>query len=139
MLSANYTLVSSTITVQQNMVTDKRAMWGQSPYSANVSLSFREPTLGTNVTLGFNKYGRRIVQVGLVGSFGAGAIDPHVYEEPRDVLDITLQQTLFQSLDLKLSARDVLNQNLKWTQLGQTISSSNRGTTVSFSVGYRFH
>jgi hypothetical protein len=60
-----------------------------------------------------------------------------VYELPRDVIDFSIQQTVGQSLELKVSIRDLLNQPLKWEQNGALIQSNIRGMSMSLGLGYR--
>lgn len=132
----NLSLINSEITVLQGRSEDKRTIWGQSPYSLNIGLFYTNPTFGTSVNIGYNKYGRRIVQVGLRGAFSFD--DPHVYEQPRDVIDFTIiQPFLDNSMEVKLVARDILNQELVWQQGGKTIASNLRGTTYSLGISYR--
>ncbi len=136
-INANVSLIQSEITVLQGRTEDKRSIWGQSPYSLNIGLFFTEPDLGTSVNIGYNRYGRRIVQVGLRGAFAFD--DPHVYEQPRDVIDISIIQPLLDNaFEVKLVARDILNQELLWQQGGKTIASNLRGTTFSIGMSYRF-
>lgn len=132
----NLSLINSEITVLQGRTKDTRSIWGQSPYSLNIGLFYTNPTLGTSVNIGYNTYGKRIVQVGLRGAFSFD--DPHVYEQPRDVIDCTIIQPLFDnSLEIKLVARDILNQALVWQQGGKTIASNLRGSTYSLGISYR--
>ncbi len=136
-INANLSLIQSEITVLQGKSQDTRSIWGQSPYSLNIGLFFTEPELGTSINIGYNRYGRRIVQVGLRGAFAFD--DPHVYEQPRDVIDFTIIQPLLDNaFEIKVVARDILNQELLWQQGGKTIASNLRGTTFSVGMSYRF-
>ena len=134
LLSINAAFIDSRITVQQAGVNDVRSMWGQSPYTVNTTLSYFNPSSKTAVTLAYNTYGRRIIQVNLVGVFQG---DPHVYELPRHVIDLSVIQPVGDALELKLSVRDLLNQPLKWEQNGALIQSNIRGMGVSLGLGYR--
>jgi outer membrane receptor protein involved in Fe transport len=134
MLSLNYTWINSEITVQQGSVKDTRSLWGQSPFSINAGLFFVSPSSKTSVNLSYNKSGRRIVQVAQIGAYQFG--DPHVYELPRDQIDITVSQPIADSFTLKLALRDILNQPTVWQQGGTNVSSVLRGRSVSLSFGY---
>ena len=134
MLSVNAAFIDSRITVQQAGVDDARSMWGQSPYTINTTLSYFNPETKTAVTLAYNTYGRRIIQVNLVGVFQG---DPHVYELPRHVIDFSIIQPIGDALELKASIRDLLNQPLKWEQNGALIQSNIRGMGMSLGLGYR--
>jgi len=131
----NVALINSSITVQQGTVTDTRQMWGQSPYSLNLGLYYVMPSLGTTLNVGYNVIGKRIVKVAQQGVFQFN--DPHVYELPRDVIDISIVQELAQTIDLKFAIRDVLNQRLRWEQGGQVVSSELRGRSMNLSISYR--
>lgn len=133
-VSLNASLVDSRIVVEQAGVKDTRSMWGQSPYSINGSIYYTNMETGTNVSVAYNTYGRRIIQVNLVGVFQG---NPHVYELPRDVIDLSVQQAIGESLELKLSIRDLLNQPLTWEQDGALIQSNIRGMSLSLGFGYR--
>ena len=133
-VSFNGALINSEITVEQAGVADVRSMWGQSPYTVNMSLFYANPETQTAVTLGYNTYGRRIIQVNQVGTFQG---DPHVYELPRHVVDLSVIQPIGKSLELKLVVRDLLNQPLRWEQEGALIQSNIRGMGVSLGFGYR--
>lgn len=134
MLSVNAAFIDSRIVVQQAGVNDERSMWGQSPYTLNTTLSYFNPSTRTAVTLAYNTYGRRIIQVNLVGVFQG---DPHVYELPRHVVDFSVIQPIGDALEFKMSIRDLLNQPLKWEQNGALIQSNIRGMGVSLGLGYR--
>lgn len=134
MVSFNGALIHSDITVEQAGVKDSRAMWGQSPYTLNASLSYVNPDSRTAITLGYNTSGRRIIQVNLVGVFQG---DPHVYELPRDIIDFSVIQPIGEAFELKLAVRDLLNQPLKWEQNGALIQSNIRGMGLSLGFGYK--
>jgi hypothetical protein len=133
--TANYTWVRSELTVAQGGKTDTRPMWGQSPFTLNVGFYFTEPTTRTSFNIAYNTYGRRIIQVGQRGAFSFD--DPHVYELPRDVIDASLVQPLGEALEVKLTARDILNQRLVWEQGGVRVASNIRGATYTLGVSYR--
>jgi TonB-dependent receptor len=140
-LSFNGALIASEVEVVQNSgtstITDVRPMWGQSPYTINVGLFYQNPYSGTAITVGYNRSGRRIMQVGLVGGFGEG-VDPHAYELPRDVVDFSVIQP-FGPLEFKFAMRDVLNQALQREQLGRVIRSDISGRGYSIGISYRFN
>lgn len=133
--TANYTWVRSELTVSQGGRTDTRPMWGQSPFTLNVSLFYTDPTTRTSFNVAYNTYGRRIIQVGQRGAFSFE--DPHVYELPRDVIDASLIQPLGDALELKFSARDILNQRLIWEQGGKLVASNLRGAAYTLGISYR--
>lgn len=134
--SLNAAVINSNIVVNQGGVTDERTMWGQSPYTINVGLFYTNFTTGSTINVAYNTYGRRIIKVGQRGAYQFE--DPHVYEMPRQMIDLSLSQTLGNSLEMKFAIRDLLNQPLYWEQGGVNIQSNLRGTTYTFGVSYRF-
>jgi TonB-dependent receptor len=140
-LSANVALINSSITVLQGVVTDQRRMWGQSPYTVNASISYFNPDWGTQLSLGYNIAGRRIIQVAQIGVYQIPdefkEDGPHVYENPRDVIDIGITQA-FGNLEIKAGLKDLLNQELVWEQLGRVVASNLRGRGYSLGVTYKF-
>jgi hypothetical protein len=113
-------------------------MWGQSPYSINLGLSYTIPDIGTNINLGYNRFGQRIVQVAQLGVYELrNGASPHVFELPRDVVDISVMHS-FGALDVKLLVRDLLNQQLVWEQIGTRVASNLRGRTFTVGLSYRF-
>lgn len=135
MMSFNLALINSKIKVSQVDRTDERAMWGQSPYTLNVGLFYHNPELGTSINLSYNVYGKRIIQVADIGRYSFS--NPHVYELPRNVVDISLSQPVFKIFELKLIAKDLLNEKLKWKQGSEIISSDIRGRVFSIGIGYK--
>lgn len=137
-LNVNFSYINSEISVKQGNAIDTRTMWGQSPYSLNLGLFYLNPETQTSINLAYNTYGRRIMQVAQVGMYDF--TDPHVYEMPRDIIDISISQPVFDNqFDVKLIVRDLLNQDLIWEQGGRTFASNLRGTTIGLSLGYRLN
>ncbi len=137
--NVNYALISSEVSVSQGGegATDKRPMWGQSPYTLNIGIYFVEPSLRTSVNLSYNIYGRRIIQVAQQGVFQFD--DPHVYELPRSVVDLSIAQPIGESFQARLSIRDLLNSPTEWEQGGVKVYSTLRGRSVGLSFGYKLH
>ena len=141
MFGTNVTLINSEITISQGNSLETRPMWGQSPYSVNASLYYMNPETGTSVNLAYNRAGRRIVSVAQLGRFpGLEGSDksPHWYEEPRDLVDLSISQTISSMFDVKFVVRDLLNQTLYWKQGDRIVQSNVFGTTISLSVAYRW-
>jgi len=137
MFNANYAWINSVIEVKQGALTDRRTMWGQSPYTLNLGLFYMNTSSNTSITLGYNRAGKKIVQVAQIGVF-QGTNNPHVYELPRDVIDASVIQH-FGGLEVKVSVRDLLNQPLQWEQVGQIVQSNVRGRTFAISFSHKFN
>jgi hypothetical protein len=82
--------------------TATRMMQGQAPWTLNLGLYYTHPALGTNASIMLNKQGRRLSAVGDVRDYD-------VYEEPRDMVDVSISQPLFGFLEAKLSARNIFD------------------------------
>lgn len=135
MFNMNLALINSEIEVKQVSKIDKRKMWGQSPYTINLGLYYSNIDWGTTFNLSYNTFGKRIIQVADIQRYSFD--NPHVYELPRNVIDLSISQKLFEKLDLKFVAKDILNENTTWEQNGKTVSSNIRGRGFSLSLGYR--
>lgn len=133
-LSLNYARIVSEIEVAQGGQTDRRPMWGQSPYTFNLVALAALPEWDATLSIGYNVFGRRIVLVGLRNAYLFE--DPHTYELPRDVIDITMTKR-FGDIELRLSIRDLLNQPLRWEQGGTVVQSTIRGRSVGIGISYR--
>ncbi|HPP40091.1 MAG TPA: TonB-dependent receptor, partial [Candidatus Kapabacteria bacterium] len=134
-LNLNFALVNSDITVRQNNAEDRRTMWGQSPYSLNIGLFYFHPELGTSVNTSYNVAGKRIIQVADITRYPVS--DPHVYEMPRNVIDLSISQTVFNTLDIKFVAKDILNEKITWKQMDNDVLSTKKGRSFSFGIGYK--
>jgi hypothetical protein len=122
----NYSRIISKV----NLIDRTRTLQGQSPYAINLGLYFTEPDLGTSVNLSYNRFGERISEVATVF-----ALD--VKEQPRDVLDVTFSQRLYDVLEVKLSARDILAQEQRFTQGDELVRSNKRGSTYSVGLSVK--
>lgn len=125
-ITANYTRIHSVVSGQR-----KRAMQGQSPYLTNVIL-FYEPFGGkAQMSLLYNRIGRRIAKVG-AGDF------PDVYEEERQSLEYSWSQTLAKGLKAKFTARNLTEDPKIQTQGGLTVKRIENARSYSIGVSYAF-
>jgi hypothetical protein len=109
-----------------------REMQGQSPYMVNVSLLFREPTLGTSINLLYNAFGARLYAVGSVR-------ETDIYENARGVLDLTVTQPVLSRLEMKVSARDIGAKEQRFKiRNGEEYRAIRTATTYSLQFGYSF-
>lgn len=133
-LGANYAWIDSEIDLGDNQgiqTNAVRPLQGQSPYVANLSLSYQQPDGGTEATLLYNVSGARISRVGVSGL-------PDIYEEPFGQLDFTLSKRLpWDGWSMKLRLRNLLDPDLRLTQGGETYRRSSKGREVAVSVEWR--
>jgi len=153
-IGANLTLVSSevkfnegdTLTVFDGVglipysaatltdTTAARPLQGQSPYVMNLSLGYDNRSWGTTITALYNIFGRRLNTVGSAGI-------PDTYEEARGSLDLSVTQRLPAGLQLKLAARNLLDDDVLLQQEfpnGETIQTEHYKTGRSLSIGIGF-
>ncbi len=91
----------------EQLVTD-RALQGQSPYLINGSIGFNDEKTGLSSTLSVNRIGDRIL-------FGGTFRDADIYEKARTIIDFQLSKSFLSSkLEVKLTARDMLAQNISF-------------------------
>jgi len=128
-ISGNYSIIRSSIkdSIDEGgngiikMSHWTRPMQGQSPYMINLSFLYTEPITGTSVNVLYNKSGRRIEATGMKDQ--RLSIPSDIYEEPRDIVDLSITQPIFTGLELKFSIR---NLNHKERVLTQLISKGNQ-------------
>jgi len=129
--SGNLTVVKSEIRLDPNGIetTKERPLQGQAPYVTNLMLIYNNESIGTEISTTYNVSGRRISQVGVQGS-------PNIYEEPFHKLDITVSQPIWRGLKLKITAGNVLDSEIEFTQ-GDCIQKHYRkGRSFSLTLSY---
>ncbi len=135
----NITLIKSSIKInseangfQQN----ERPLQGQADYIFNLGLYYDDFDFGLNSSLVYNKVGSRIAKVG-TSDLG------NIIEKPIDVIDFSISKKLLSSLALKLSVKDLLNQEKKFIQQlpgGDRISELNKtGRNISLELSYQIN
>jgi len=102
-ISGNYSRIFSSVEFHDAAVNFSRPLQGQSPYVINAMATFQEPTVGTTISLSYNKFGERLIAVG--SKYGNRYIS--LYEEPRDLVDLTINQPFVWGLELKASVKNI--------------------------------
>lgn len=142
-LNANLTLVESEVTTPATIrvyipgeggtdlavAPKNRALQGQSPYVFNVGLTYAGNGSGSQATVLFNRFGRRIDAVG-------GQATPDIFEEARSQLDVVLERTLFSGTTVKVSAKNLIGNVVEFTQGGGLLRQWDTGRSFSVSVGW---
>jgi TonB-dependent receptor len=130
-IAGNYTRVFSEILYPLYLGASEygvREMQGQAPWVINASFIFREPNLGTTVSLLYNEFGKRLEAVG-----DQRQLD--VFEEPLAIFDVAITQPITSGLGLKFTARDVGARTRTFiTREGNPYSSIYRGTSYSLEA-----
>lgn len=107
----NTSLIKSEInTSEQEFTRDTiRVMSGQSPYIVNLGLFYNNPETKWDVSLNYNIVGKRIAYVGTPAN-------PHTWEMPRNALDLTIQKSFGEKIQVKAGIKDILNEPVKFVQ-----------------------
>ncbi len=128
-LFSNVTLMQSEITLgdDPSFPPINRPMVGQAPYVVNAGLTWQSMGSGASATVLFNRVGRRIYSA-------AEAPFPSVYDEARNVLDLSLSFPVVGGLSAKVDARNLLDAPYERTQ-GNVIRESYHAGRV-LSVGF---
>lgn len=130
----NLSLIDSKIELEdRGFQISNRPLQGQADFILNLGLYFDEFESGFSASLVYNKVGQRISRVGF-GGLG------DVIELPRDQVDFSLSAKIYNGLSLKVAAKDILAQDIKFIQKtpdGDKPSEiGKRGQT--FSVGFSY-
>lgn len=122
--SFNGSLIHSRVNFEPGSNEESRAMQGQSPYLVNTGLFYKNRPLALDIALLYNRIGKRIVGIGRAEGMDRSVKVPNSYEMPRDAFDLTVSKRFGERIEVKLAARDLLNQNIIFKQF----------TTVSLNV-----
>ncbi len=123
---ANATLMHSRITPGDASLTSaERPMVGQAAYVLNGGLGYTDG--GWSGTVLYNVVGRRISEAGFQPY-------PDVYEEPRHLLDVSIQVPLLSDVALKLDGRNLLDEPTRFTQGGIDRLRYTTGRVFSFGA-----
>jgi TonB-dependent receptor len=134
-VGANYARIESEIDLGDNQgiqTNAQRPLQGQSPYVANLSLSYLHPEGDIESTLLYNVSGERISQVGSSGL-------PDIYEQPFDQLDFTLSAKLpWEGWKFKARLRNLLDPEARFTVGDEVTRSYSKGREVALSVEWKY-
>lgn len=122
----NLTLVHSRVELTGEVgfqTSNERPLAGQSPYVANVAIDWNHEETRTRVRALYNVFGPRVFQAGQNGV-------PDIYEQPRNLLDLSISQGLGEHFDLKATAENLLGAPVRFTQAEYLPIRYQPGTTV---------
>jgi outer membrane receptor protein involved in Fe transport len=111
---------------------DGRQLQGQSEWLANVQLGFDHYPSEQKITLLLNYFDDRIFRISRGAATGAEI------EVERIVIDVTYEKEFSESLTVKASIKNLLNEDVEFSQNGRTIESFQTGTLLGVSLSYRF-
>jgi len=128
----NYTYVDSEIhiTTGSGSVTNaRRPLAGQPDNVINAVVEWDHPEWGSLVRVLYNFTGDKISSA---GAFGL----PDIFEDSRETIDITYIQDLSRGLRLKLSGRNLMDEEWTWSQGGLPFRSYKPGRTFSLGLSW---
>jgi TonB-dependent receptor len=133
-VAGNYARIRSTIELdpasagyQTNL---SRPMQGQSPYVGNLQFGYLDPDHGIESTILFNRFGRRISEVGVQGQ-------PDIYEESFNSLDFQFRRRFAEDWRWTLRLRNLLDPKVQYTQGGLSTREYRRGRELLLSLEWR--
>jgi TonB-dependent receptor len=109
---SNVTLMNSRIDIGTGSSANtnaNRPMMGQAPYVVNAGGTWANLSGDVSATVLYSVVGRRISAAGTVPF-------PDIYEQPRNLLDLSLRAPLFNRLSLRVDARNLLDAPYRFTQ-----------------------
>jgi outer membrane receptor protein involved in Fe transport len=133
-MTANYSWIQSQVDLKGTstaIAKKNRRLQGQSPYMINLGLLYTELEHGTSISLLYNRFGKRITQVGSL-------YDDDVIEMPRDLVDLTLARSFAGHYELKVSAKDILSQEQEFLQADRKVKGNQKGSTYSMGLSVKF-
>jgi len=151
--SFNGALIHSRVNFPDGSKEQNRPMQGQSPYLINTGLFYKNPKLRLNISLLYNRIGKRIIGVGRSeGTTGNSdnARVPDSYEMPRDVMDITISKAFGEHWEIKANIKDIFAQSITYKQFANvTINGTSKevqqitkkykpGSNIGLTIQYRF-
>lgn len=116
----NGSLINSRVFFEEGSLERNRPMQGQSGYIVNTGLFYQHQSTGTNLSLLYNRIGKRIYEVGRKDHSGGGEGEENdyfdTYEMPRNVIDFTLGKDFGSHWELKFTVRDLLGEKVRFMQ-----------------------
>ena len=113
-----------------DVVGQKRRLQGQSPYVVNAGANWASSSGRTSVSLLFNRFGRRISQVG-------SQFLESVFEEGRNQFDLVVEQGIGSKVSAKLSATNLFAAHYRFTQGGDLLRGWQPGRAFSLGVTWQ--
>lgn len=133
--STNYSYIQSKVqldNLDQAVLTSKeRPLQGQSPYVINAMLDYEKEKWGTNMSVVYNVFGKRISEVGTYGF-------QDIYEQDFHQLDFIWSQKLSDNFSLKFKIQNLLDETSEFRQGELLTRRIDKGQTYSAGVSGRF-
>lgn len=111
-----------------------RPLQGQSPYLINAALTYDNDSIGFDATLSFNVFGKRLAQVGTLGT-------PDIYERPIPTLNLVMGKSLGKHFAMSLKVNNILNSSYRLYQIykgAEYVTASYKlGVSTSIGISYK--
>lgn len=85
---------------------DHRTFQGQSPYLLNLNLNYDNIHMGLSASIYYNRFGERLAAVGK-------GVTPDIYEQPADLLNLSVSKRLGNQISMKFAAKNILDSEQK--------------------------
>ncbi|HWP81129.1 MAG TPA: TonB-dependent receptor [Bacteroidota bacterium] len=134
-LRGNYARIKSSVNVAGTETTlqkRNRPLQGQSPSMLNLGLQYSNPDLGTSISLFYYRFGPRIVEV-------ATAYEEDVIEQPRQLVDLVITQSIAERYEVKLTAKDILAEEQVFLQGNKRARANEKGTLYSLGIAFKIN
>lgn len=127
--AANLSIIDSQVRLSGSVegTNRQRALQGQSPYVVNFELGGRFESTGTQASVLYNVFGKRISEVGVAGS-------PDAFEQPFHKLDVVITQRLSEHFVGKLAGSNLLAQDVRVKRGDVFIYRYTPGTAFSLTL-----
>ncbi len=131
-VQGNFTLMNSELVAGERAdapTNSIRSLAGASDYVVNLMLGFDSFNGKHSATLSYNVFGERLFAAGRRGS-------PDLIEQPFNSLDFTWSWYPTEQVDVRLRARNLLDQSVLLKQAGTTVFSEKPGLTLDLTVNW---
>lgn len=131
---SNVTFMQSSVDVgpasNGNLSSPNRAMMGQAPYVVNAGVTWLSRSARSSATVLYNVVGRRISAAGLIPM-------PNVYEEARNIVDVSLRFPVVKGVEARVDAKNLLDAEYRITQGDLLREGYRAGRVVSVGLAWR--
>jgi len=129
----NASLIKSKINVDDSSTerNGERTMQGQSPYTINLGAYYNDREKNFMTSLMYNKVGERIHAVGNV-------THPHIYEQPFNSLDLTIEKSIFKNVNIKFGVKNLLNDDVIFNQTAELLDENNQVIETKTQINQKY-
>lgn len=124
----NAALIESDVTLLNG---GNRSLQGQPEYTFNLVIGYDDIIRDHEITLLLNQNGETIVDVGVNGQ-------PDIIEEPRLDIKVNYKYNINENFVIKASLENLLDEEIEFTQGGQTFQSYKKGLEFKMGIDWNF-